>query len=862
MSVHGVDYMDTIKAAFPNIPVILVSMNQSTDSVIRIFKKGAKDCFQPPFFGEVVKAKINIILENSIYRRRMISSHKIRETEKIHQKTDRQNIAELIRRVEVLQTELKEASEEHKKLQGFVTAKDEELNKEKMKSTNFAKLIMGAMSSSGVNASNPPALLSKLAEVDKEKDNSNNQNVVNDVKEMTQRMAKAAETPIQSITRTVGEILREDKNLTKVEHRRTLANVITSLSSDDMYQPHFQKLFKECTVDDATRQWILEEFDTNQRFLKSTKSSTNLDYSSSFAALTDTTVLKTWDFNIFAFSQDAIISFVESMFKEFGLLERFKIDTKIFTSFVEDIKLNSKSDQIPYHNFMHAFDVLQTVFLFLTKTDVTKYLTRLDIYALLIGGLCQDIDHPGLNNLYQINAQTPLALTYNDISVLENFHATRTFAILGRTQLLKTLTLGEFQEFRRNVIAGILGTDMSSHFSSLTKLATHIETKPFSRESSDDRQLLIVTILHAADLSNACKQWRICKRWCDLMQEEYFKQGDEETKHTLPQSPYMIRSTANMPKMMLNMIDYVVYPLYSTLSRLFPDLQVCLQNIQANRLQFAQECGDLRIPEIDPNYKPQSKEENDGRFAGDPDHEGTDEELEDPYTQKSANIIQPSINSDEKTIYTEGNKYDSLIIASHSHSHVPNNITLSPRVVGAKAVNMSNSLGDKFGQNQISISKPKIKPKSSGGKAANSVITLSIDPNSFGGGGSTLSPSLSQNISQFSVDGATSSSTITADGSLSVSSSASAPGKGAKAAAAGSKSRARGVMTVSPSQGLPSSSSSSSSFSSSFSSVDGAAPSSFSSSSSSSFSSSSSSSFSSSAPAKKKGVMKIVSTKK
>lgn len=44
--------------------------------------------------------------------------------------------------------------------------------------------------------------------------------------------------------------------------------------------------------------------------------------------------------------------------------------------------------------------MLQTVFLFLTKTDATKYLTRLDILALLLAAMCQDIDHPGLNNLY------------------------------------------------------------------------------------------------------------------------------------------------------------------------------------------------------------------------------------------------------------------------------------------------------------------------------------------------------------------------------------------------------------------------------------------------------------------------------
>lgn len=38
--------------------------------------------------------------------------------------------------------------------------------------------------------------------------------------------------------------------------------------------------------------------------------------------------------------------------------------------------------------------------------------------------------HPGRNNNFMVNASTPLALTYNDISVLENMHASLTFRLL------------------------------------------------------------------------------------------------------------------------------------------------------------------------------------------------------------------------------------------------------------------------------------------------------------------------------------------------------------------------------------------------------------------------------------------------
>jgi cAMP-specific phosphodiesterase 4 len=56
-----------------------------------------------------------------------------------------------------------------------------------------------------------------------------------------------------------------------------------------------------------------------------------------------------------------------------------------------------------------------------------RWLTPLERFALLLSALCHDIRHPGLNNTYQVNAQTPLAMLYNDQAVLEHHHAATLF---------------------------------------------------------------------------------------------------------------------------------------------------------------------------------------------------------------------------------------------------------------------------------------------------------------------------------------------------------------------------------------------------------------------------------------------------
>ena len=47
----------------------------------------------------------------------------------------------------------------------------------------------------------------------------------------------------------------------------------------------------------------------------------------------------------------------------------------------------------------------------------------------MVGALVHDVGHPGLNNNYQIMTNSPLAVRYNDRSVLENHHCSLAFTL-------------------------------------------------------------------------------------------------------------------------------------------------------------------------------------------------------------------------------------------------------------------------------------------------------------------------------------------------------------------------------------------------------------------------------------------------
>lgn len=63
-----------------------------------------------------------------------------------------------------------------------------------------------------------------------------------------------------------------------------------------------------------------------------------------------------------------------------------------------------KYRNVPFHNFFHAFNVTQTMYYFLTTGRCLQILDKKAALAMLTAALCHDLDHPGLNNGFLIQA--------------------------------------------------------------------------------------------------------------------------------------------------------------------------------------------------------------------------------------------------------------------------------------------------------------------------------------------------------------------------------------------------------------------------------------------------------------------------
>ena len=180
-----------------------------------------------------------------------------------------------------------------------------------------------------------------------------------------------------------------------------------------------------------------------------------------------------------------------------------------------------------YHNFRHGFGVLHVVYLLMTRGGAMRHLDYLEVAALCIASLCHDINHNGLNNAYYVNSSHELALVYNDISVLENMHASNTLRILKKrsTNILEHLPVAEYKQVRKTIVSAILHTDMADHFDLTNKLRALVEDGNFSpRDNKQHRELLIGAMIHSADLSNPVLPRDSAVRWSKAVYQEFNRQ--------------------------------------------------------------------------------------------------------------------------------------------------------------------------------------------------------------------------------------------------------------------------------------------------------------------------------------------------
>ena len=355
-----------------------------------------------------------------------------------------------------------------------------------------------------------------------------------------------------------------------------------------------------------------------------------------------------WDefdiFDLYNVTNGWPLSFAFMMIdRKHNFLSQVGVDPVTAFHFIQEVESNYLPN--PYHTATHAADVLHAAFHLVEHTPLLRAgLSALDCFVLYISCAVHDFQHPGLNkqntpaiheaerhrnqgrrdeillfslcadsccfvslllacvlginNSFLVNSRAPLALRYNDRSVLESFHISGAFRMMSaqpRCNILQSFAFPLYTKIRKQLIDLVLSTDLAVHFELMgvfkRKLAAAPPPPPAAAavtpgpapspvpaaapppaaagsgsvdlaRSEEDRLMLMQIILKCGDLSHPARSRRLHLKWSELVTEEFFQQGDREKILKLPPSMFMDRETTNLAQSQIGFITFLVYPMF------------------------------------------------------------------------------------------------------------------------------------------------------------------------------------------------------------------------------------------------------------------------------------------------------------
>ena len=361
---------------------------------------------------------------------------------------------------------------------------------------------------------------------------------------------------------------------------------------------------------------------------------------------------KSWDFDVFELSDacggDPVPLLGMILLQHHNLIEELNINPLIIRNCLLAIGQGYHVNN-PFHNATHAADVAQSVCFMVQNTVVGANLTTLEKFCLIMAALMHDYDHPGVNNTFLTETGHPLAMRYNDSSVLENHHVSSILSLLSQnslTDIFSWMDPDDRVAARSLIVQLVLATDLGKNFgivadykkkfSSRTSTARSFGSKRGSLASarsyrsskdstgprsndyivsvrssaeeaaafnnavylssadfqkSEDRMLILKMVLKCGDLGHPAKPWRLHAKWTELVSEEFFQQGDKEKKLGVKVGPFMDRNKIKeVPKQQVGFFNFLVLPMWDAFLKSFPPkvLRECRSALESNSMSWVQ----------------------------------------------------------------------------------------------------------------------------------------------------------------------------------------------------------------------------------------------------------------------------------
>ena len=214
------------------------------------------------------------------------------------------------------------------------------------------------------------------------------------------------------------------------------------------------------------------------------------------------------------------------------------------------------------------------------------FLGILERKALIIAGVCHDLDHFGYNNSFTKRFSTPFDTLYT-ASPMEHHHIRETFRIMSSSEndILHGWPDDDKSKFAFLVKQAILATDQITYFAEKNTLEDILATN-YDINNPDHRQSVMNLMMSSSDLVVSAKAREIHRESTEDLYYEFHQQGDSERLYGDQPMPMMDRDNyPNMPKDQTGYLKHIVLPMFKLLAKAIPNtaelVHGCAKNITA-----------------------------------------------------------------------------------------------------------------------------------------------------------------------------------------------------------------------------------------------------------------------------------------
>jgi len=315
-----------------------------------------------------------------------------------------------------------------------------------------------------------------------------------------------------------------------------------------------------------------------------------VDLKSQLTEFLSTAIL--WSCNIFtlaSLTEYPLTVLGYRVFRHFNFIETFNISDRHLINFFHVIEHGYNVNGNPYHNSLHAADVLQACFVLVDMASKHYTLTLIDLLSIVLACIVHDYVHPGLSNKY-------LGDTYGDNvthgtsnGALESFHVSSALRVISTEEcnIFANMNKNDEKVCRRLMRDLVLYTNLGKHFEFVQDFSTSTLSKRLKKEglgepfhlNPQESMTVLRCIIKAADLSNASRVFKVYDQWADAIMEEFYLQGDMERSMGLPISMFCDRENSSKQGCQYGFLSNIAAPLNNIVYSIIPE---CKRELREN----------------------------------------------------------------------------------------------------------------------------------------------------------------------------------------------------------------------------------------------------------------------------------------